>query len=131
MKRLPLPFVAAATALTLLLATPGEALPTTLVSPVGNPRGISGNGASVCNCTPAPATLQVCHAATVTLHIGSDTVHVSTGQSTTTCASQIVQPGTCAYFRYNFECEPSFFSWNCRLRSASLWNRPADPQLDC
>ena len=132
MRRLPFCLFAAATlALTLPFASPAEAVPTTLRAPVGHGRSVSGNGPSVCNCAPAPATLQVCHASTVTLQIGTSTVNVSTGQSSTTCASQVVQPGTCAYFRYNFECRPTLFSWDCHLRSASLWNRPADPQLDC
>ena len=108
-----------------------SALPTTLIHPVGQTAALSGNGPAVCNCTSSPATLQVCHSHTVGLRIGTDTIHVETGQSTSTCASQEAPPASCLYFRYNFECTPTFFGWHCDLVSTGLWDRPATAQTDC
>ena len=109
------------------------------VAPLGSssPRG-GGNGhyhskgMANCNCTNAPAELGVCHAEKIDVKVGDgDTISVSTGLTTTSCATQTTPPGQCIYYQYNFVCETSFwFFWSCDLVSTGLKSRPAT-DADC
>ena len=132
MKKLICTFVGGAMLLGLLIGSSPEvsALPTTLRNPVGATAIVSGRGPAVCNCSSSPGTVEVCHSQTVAVRLGSETIHVPTGQSSSNCMSQVVPPGTCLYFCYTFECTPTFFGWHCDLVSSRPQDRPAE-ESDC
>jgi hypothetical protein len=65
------------------------------------------------------------------VNIGGSTLNVSTGQSDSNCGSKTVPDGRCIYYRYNFECERSYFwGWDCWFVGTGLKERPATED-DC
>lgn len=89
------------------------------------------DGLPLCNCTDDPGDYSVCHAESVTISFGGANLNISTGQSSSTCASHEVRPGECVYLRYNFLCTKSFWSGlSCSLTSVSTKVKPAT-DFDC
>ena len=99
----------------------------------GHEQTVSVNGPAVCNCTGTDAELSVCHSETVGITFGSSSFSVSTGQSSSSCASQTAAPGECLFLRYTFRCSYRgvFSGWECHLLSTGLHSRPADSKVDC
>lgn len=88
------------------------------------------NTTPVCNCTGAPATVEICHAETVAITIGGTPVSVKTGHSSTSCASQTQDHGECLFWRYVFDCCYGFWSgWTCKLRETQLHTSTTDCEV--
>ena len=68
-----------------------------------------------CNCTGANAAVQLCHKEEIEVQVGGSSYTVSTGQSSSSCTTQTLANGECLYYRYIFECKPTFWGWNCEL----------------
>ena len=81
----------------------------------------------VCNCTGAPAEVEVCHSQSVTIQVGGSPLTVSTGQSSSSCVSQQVDHGGCLAWRYIFDCCYNWWTgWKCTLRESQARSATSD-----
>lgn len=84
------------------------------------------DGRKTCNCSDLDVQVQICHAASVAVTLGSRNFgSFSTGQSTSTCFTVKLPPERCAWIRYHFQCCPALFGWNCTHTSNSIHSSSA------
>ncbi|MFN0242874.1 MAG: hypothetical protein ACKVWV_08300 [Planctomycetota bacterium] len=101
---------------------------TSLVGPA--PLGLSaiGDGPSFCNCTSHDVELQMCHSSSVAVNVGTGgPIELSTGQSTSTCVTSPLAPGTCQWLQYRFDCKkPTWLGgYECSFIGSAIKERPA------
>jgi len=82
----------------------------------------------VCNCTGAPAEIQICHSQSVSLDVGTKYVTASTGYSSSECASQEKGHGECLFWRYTYECCYGgwWSGWECTLVNSKAMSSTTD-----
>lgn len=92
------------------------------------------NSKKVCNCSEQTVTADLCQTSSISVTVGSSSLNVTAGLSTSTCIDDVtLPPGKCAYAVYNVSCtyEGWWSGWDCEVASWSLQPLVDATTVDC